>query len=230
MKHILITLILVTAAILSIHAQMKGSYYRFSDVMDERYGINIYEKLNFRLGGDSIRECKGYACKNWIRDYYTTGELLHNGFYVDGQLQNYKNYFPNGQLERIFKVLDDIRSTMTVYYSDGTLKSRVKYKKQYAQVWEDFHKDGSPEFYEEYDRKIEHIVAQRFYYDNGNPKTTMELVNKKKLIYDKKEYHSNGQVKAEGQLVYNIDMLDYQKTGTWKEYDEQGNQVDKTSF
>ena len=44
--------------------------YKFQEVYDSTYGINIYEKLNFGLGGDSIRnDKKGYACQGWVEDY-----------------------------------------------------------------------------------------------------------------------------------------------------------------
>ena len=73
-------------------------------MIDSVYGINKYEDLNQRLGGDSVRnDKKGYAAIGWIKDFYPNGKVLHKGYYIEGQLKIYKNYFPNGQLERQFR-------------------------------------------------------------------------------------------------------------------------------
>ena len=41
-------------------------------------------------------------------------------------------------------------------------------------------------------------------------------------IYSKKEYYENGNIKAEGDMLYNPAVSDYQKDGAWTVYDESG--------
>jgi antitoxin component YwqK of YwqJK toxin-antitoxin module len=105
----------------------KAKRYDPKEVIDEEYGINLYEKLNIRLSSDSVRNCKGYACSGWVEDYYTNGAVLHKGYYIDGQLKIYKNFYPNGNVEREYKIIDDYKSNMKKYYENGTLKSDIKY-------------------------------------------------------------------------------------------------------
>ena len=61
------------------------------DIIDDVYGITIYEPLNMGLSPDSVRMEKGYAVNNWKEDFYTNGQMLHRGYYIDGQLKVYKN-------------------------------------------------------------------------------------------------------------------------------------------
>lgn len=215
--------------IIHLHA-FNQTTYDFLKVYDARYGITLFDKLNFRTGGDSIRKCNGYACRGWMKDYYDDGAIMHQGFYVDGQLKNFKNFFPNGGVEREFKILDDFRSTLSVFYPTGQLKSEIKYSKSSPILWQDYYMNGNPEFYEEYDRNIEYHIAQRFYYENGSPKTTLEIENKKKLQYIRKEYFENGTIKAQGFMIYNTSQLDYQKKGLWTEFDESGKQINQQEF
>ena len=74
-------------------------YYKFEAIYDSTMGIDIYEKLNFAMGGDSVRYTgKGYAAQNTWEDYYDNGAVLHTGYYIDGQLRSYKNFFPGGKV------------------------------------------------------------------------------------------------------------------------------------
>ncbi len=118
MKYVLSILTLILN--LSVFAQNdltdKKLYHNTYDpkkVIDEKYGIVMYEKLNMMLGKDSIRNgATGYAANGFIEDYYTSGQLLHKGFYVDGQLKIYKNYYPNGKEEQVFRSMDEILAEM----------------------------------------------------------------------------------------------------------------------
>lgn len=198
--------------------------YSPEEITDKKYGINIYERLNARLGGDSTRNCKGYACDGWVADFYTNGAILHKGYYVEGQLKTYQNFFINGQMEREFKALDDYKSAMVIFYKDGKVKSNIKYDESSPIKWEDFYPNGQLEYFEEYAKKG-YYLAQKSFFENGQPQETFEMTNKKKLLYAKKEYFESGKIKTEGETVYNVDMLDYQKTGKWSYYDETGKLV-----
>jgi antitoxin component YwqK of YwqJK toxin-antitoxin module len=51
------------------------------------------------------------------------------------------------------------------------------------------------------------------------------MIDPKKKIYSKKEYYENGNIKSEGTMKYNPAVIDYQKDGIWKNYDESGKLV-----
>lgn len=191
-------------------------------VIDSTYGINIYDNLNVVLGGDSVRNCNGYACNGWVEDYYTTGELMHKGYYQQGQLKTYRNFYPNNQVERVFKAIDDYKSSLKVYYEDGKTKSEVVYDGQSPIMWTDYYPNGQIEFQEVFNKSGEYYLSKKSFFENGKPETEMEMVSSKKKLYISKEYHPNGIIKEEGQVAYNPDMLDYQKIGTWKLYKEDG--------
>ena len=88
-----------------------------SDIIDPVYGITLYEPLNLYLHSDSTRIEEGYAVNGWKEDHYSTGELLHKGYYIEGQLKVYKNFYPNGNVERNFKAIDSFKSKLTLSIS-----------------------------------------------------------------------------------------------------------------
>ena len=67
--------------------QIKSDVKYSEDIIDEVYGITIYEPLNLGLSADSVRMENGYAVNNWKEDYYESGQLLHKGYYIEGQLK-----------------------------------------------------------------------------------------------------------------------------------------------
>lgn len=198
--------------------------YDAKKVVDPDYGITMYEKLNFAIGGDSVRnDKKGYACQGWVEDFYNSGPMIHKGYYEDGHLKIYKNFYENGNVERVFKVVGLKSSNMQLFYADGKMKSDVTYYKGDPQVWKDFYPSGQIEYEEENTKSMEYLIYRRSYAEDGKPQEIFELVDPKKKRYSKKEYHENGKIKAEGELKFNPSVIDYQKDGTWKVYDENGN-------
>jgi len=193
-----------------------------ASIIDSTYGITLYEKLNKSLGGDSIRNNNGYACTGWFEDFYYNGKLLHKGYYQEGQLKNYRNFFPNGQMERQFKAVDDYKSNMKIYYPTGTLKSEVDYDEGNPLKWTDYYKDGKVELTEEFNKKGEYYIYRKTFYRDGKPETELTLTNPKKKIYSSKTFYENGQLKEEGEMLYSPDALDYVKNGHWKVYNESG--------
>jgi len=178
-------------------------------VIDEKYGITMYEKLNMMLGGDTVRnDQNGYAANGYLEDYYTTGQLLHKGFYVDGQIKVYKNYFPNGNVERNFRLVDLKKSKMTIFYKDGTMKSNIVYVGSEALKWEDYYPNGTLEFIEEYHKSFQYYVFKANYFENGSPENTLEMTNKKKLIYTQTYFYANGNIKEQGEMKYNRSLFD----------------------
>jgi antitoxin component YwqK of YwqJK toxin-antitoxin module len=224
----LLAFFILTLLINSVSAQFMGQIpsavkYNEKKVVDPEYGIMMYEKLNFYTGGDSVRnDKKGYACQGWVEDLYESGTLLHKGYYEDGHLKIYKNFYPNGNVERSFKLIDFKRSTLQLYYSDGKLKSDITYYDGGPQMWTDYYPNGQIEFIEESTKSLEYIIQRKSYTEDGKPQELFELTDPKKKIYSKKEYYENGKIKAEGTMKYNPGAIDYQKDGMWKDYDESG--------
>ena len=213
-------------------AQVKhGDTYEFKKVYDEAYGITVYEELNMNTGGDSVRnDPKGYALQGWMEDYYPDNKVLHKGYYIDGQLKAYKNFFPNGQVEREFKMTDLSKSAMTVYYEDGKTRSNVVYSGKVAVKEEDYYPSGQLEYVEENEKKGEYYIQRKFYAQNGKPTSLLEITDQKRKLYSSKEYYDNGNLKEEGQIVYNEAAGDYQKNGKWKFYNENGTFKEDKSF
>ncbi|HTB05418.1 MAG TPA: hypothetical protein VK806_00605 [Bacteroidia bacterium] len=199
--------------------------YVFRDVYDTDYGIQMYEKYNNNTGGDSVRKSlQGYVCSGWVEDHYINGAVLHKGFYTDGQLHVYTNFYPNGQMEREFKFITERKSSMKKYYFDGKTKSEVEYFDGNAITWHDYWENGQLQYVEEYDKKHERLMQRNSYYRDGKPAATFQPTGDSKPIrYSKKEYYPGGQVKEEFVMLYDASSLDFIKDGEDKQYDEKGN-------
>ena len=200
----------------------KPDRYVPSEVVDSVFGIVLYERLNMRLSWDSIRNCKGYACTGWVKDYYINGRIMHKGYYVDGQLKIYSNYFPDGTNERIFRIIDDTKSEMKVFYPSGKLKSKVRYLDSEPLKWEDYYENGQLSYIEEYHKSLSFHLIKSSYFDDGSPRAELILESKKERVFNRKEYYDNKKMKLRGQLRYNKNLLDYEKIGTWEYYNDSG--------
>ena len=212
-----------------LNKQIKKPQVYDQSVIDDVYGITLYEALNPMLGGDSTRMCDGYACNGWVTDKYKNGNIIHKGYYVDGQLKVYKNFYPNGSLEREFKGLNTFSALAKLFYSSGTLKSEIKYVEATPMVWSDYYENGQLEYFEEYHKSFDYHIAKKSFFKNGKPESLLEMINKKKLEYTQFEFYSAGSKKLEGSLIYDKKIYDYRKIGTWKFYSETGD-IKKESF
>ena len=182
----------------------------------------MYEKLNLVLSGDSVRKENGYAVENWVEDFYENGQLLHKGYYIEGQLKVYKNYYPDGTLERTFNNVDGYRSKLTLYYPSGKIKSKVEYMQKDAKIWTDYYDNGNIEYYEEYHKSLLYHIAKRSYFKDGSPMSLMEMTHKKKLEYSQNDFHDNGNKKMAGKLRFDKDVYDYYRYGKWLYFDKSG--------
>jgi len=223
-----LTLFLIFISVQLTFAQFKGQIpeakkYNAAKVIDPDYGIRLYEKLNFQTGGDSVRnDRKGYAVQGWVEDQYESGEVIHKGFYEDGHLTVYKNFYPNGQVERSFFVSGYKKSSMQIFYSDGKLRSVILFYENNPQSETDYYQNGQIEYTEENSKDMEYLIFRKSYSLDGKPQEIFEMVNQKKKMYSKKEYYENGIIKAEGPMFFNTSLYDYQKDGQWISYDEKG--------
>lgn len=223
-------------------ASLSGIGQRFSDQVPQirRYskaevfvpekGIVMYNKLIPAIKGDSIRYNKaGYNLQGWQEDYYDSGKLLHKGFYVDGQIKIFKNYYETGQVERSLNVSDPMRCSLDTYYPDGKVKSQIQFYDGTAQKEYYYFPNGNPEKVFESDKDRQLIYKSDMFYENGQMASALELLDKKTKKYSKKEFYLNGKVKEEGQLFLN-DTASYQKDGEWLYYDDKGNVLKKEKY
>lgn len=195
--------------------------YDPKEVVDSTYGITMYEKLSPLMGGDSVRyDKKGYNIQGWWEDYYKSGKLLHRGFYVDGQLRAYKNYYENGQLERMYRVTDNKHCEVLIYYPDGKIKSEVYYYDTNINKQTDYFPNGNIDLLEESHGTNEYLIKRNTFFENGNALIIFELTDKKKKMYMHKEFYETGKIKEEGSLKFSEAKSDYVKEGEWKYYDE----------
>jgi len=200
------------------------------EIIDPIYGITLYEPLNMYLHSDSTRIEEGYAVNGWKEDHYSTGEIAHKGYYIEGQLKVYKNFYPNGNIERNFKAIDSFKSKLNLFYPNGNIKSKVSYSNDFAMEWTDYNENGDISFYEKYNKdKLSH-EKKVFYYDSGTIKDELIIDQKKKKTYIYTEYHENGSVKLKGHLKYDYTVYDYVKYGTWHHYDDQGSNHKKDHY
>jgi len=193
--------------------------------------ILLYEKYNAFTMGDSVRICNKRPCNGIIKDYWENGNLKHKAYYQGGRITNgYENYFDNEQLERKFSIINAGSAELVVYYKDGTMRSKVEYRKKNPIKWIDYYPNGNLEFIEEYDNSMSYYLKYNFYFMSGSPQSTLELVDKNERIYMAKTYYKNGNMKNEGLRQLNMAAGDYVRIGEWKFYDEQGKLTETLNF
>lgn len=200
--------------------------YTPAEIIDPDYGIIRYNKLVPSIGGDSIRYTKdGYNAQGWQEDFYVSGKLLHKGFYADGQIKIFRNFYENGQVERSYSSTDNRHSKVEIFYDDGKPRSTIQYYDGNPQNEYDYFRNGNPEYIEENDKDMEFLYKRNSFTESGIPISSFELVDKKTKKYAKKEYYENGRIKEEGPMYFHKDLGDYLKEGVWTFYDEKGNVI-----
>lgn len=219
MRFILIACLLIGSGALS--AQEKTTFT--ADSIDNQFGITRYRMYNPFIGkGQQRQKADGLPCEGYVTDLYADGNMLHKGFYTDGRLRLYKNFFPNGNVERDFKLIDDHKCTLKTYHANGKLRTKTKFVDANPIEYEEYYANGNLEFYEKYDNRYEYYLEQRSYQENGDLVFSLELEKKSKKLYQKKEYHENGKVKAEGPMHFNEVIGAYHKIDWWTVYSESG--------
>jgi antitoxin component YwqK of YwqJK toxin-antitoxin module len=199
-------------------------------VINEDYGILYYEQYNQLIGGSQKRFCKTNTCNGAIEDTYPNGNIIHKGYYVEGVLKQYKNYYPDGTLERDFKITSLAKCELSTFHKNGKLRSRGFYHNGKIYIYEEFFENGNPEYYEEYDKSFIYYTLTKSYFENGKPESVLQITDTKKLFFEKREFFENGQVKEQGKLIFNKSYQDYQKHGIWLYYDEGGKIINETDY
>lgn len=201
-----------------------------SDSIDIDYGIVRYKKYNDQYGAGEKRMCNGTPCNGYVTDLYATGEKLHKGYYVEGVLRIFKNFYPDGTVEREFKWIDDHKCSLKTYHPNGQLHSKIKYIDGNPVEWEDYYANGQLDFIEKYDKNFEFFLIEKSYAENGKAQFEMELVKRSKYLYHKKEYDEDGNLIAEGPVQYYTNMGVYLKKGWWTVYNQSGAPIRKEEF
>lgn len=197
--------------------------YEQKEIYDSINGITIFDKLIEPLGGDSIKYNKaGYNMQGWWEEHYLNGKVLHKGYYVDGRLKVFKNYFENGQVERSFLSPDPLHCSLDVFYENGLPKRKISYYDKKPQKFYEYYPNGLPKLIIENEKEMKFITLKKEWYDNGQVESTFELKDKKEMIFAQRTYYITGQVKEEGNMKLASDGKGYVKDGSWTFYDESG--------
>ncbi len=197
--------------------------YTQAEVFDTTNGITLYNKLIECLKGDSVKYNKaGYNAQGWNEDFYKNGKTLHKGYYVDGKLKVFKNFYENGQVERSFVNPDPLHAAVDIFYENGLPKKKISYYEGKPQKFYEFYNNGLPKTAVENEKEMKYITLKKVWYANGQIEQLIELKDKKEKVFTEKKYYMNGQVKEEGTLKLSADGLNYVKDGMWTFYDESG--------
>jgi hypothetical protein len=182
-----------------------------------------YTKLLVVLGGDSIAlYANGSLTQGWQEHFYRSGKILHRGFYVDGKLIRFKNYFENGNAALTFENSDPLRCLLNIYFDDGSLFKQISYYQSRPQKVYEYYENGQPKLSEESDKDLKYIILKKTWFDNGVLSSSLELNDLKHKKYTEKIYHVNGNIKEEGQIVLLPGTKEYVKNGNWFVYDYNG--------
>lgn len=189
--------------------------------MDSAEGINVYNRLIGSIGGDSIKyNRQGYNMQGWNDDYYKNGKLLHRGYYVDGQVITFRNFFENGQCERLVMNPDPAHCIEQVYYDNGQPRREINYYNGKPQKRVEYYPNGQPRYAEENEKEMKYLTRRKSWYVNGSPENNLEVVDTRTRKYVQQIYYTNGQLKEEGPLFFN--EREYVRDGTWASYDSDG--------
>ncbi len=192
--------------------------------------INDYDCFNPVLGGDSVYKEKNKPFNGWLKIKYENNEWKHQGYYERGRLKICKNFYPNGQEERIFIRKNQKKSTLESFYPNGQNKIIAEYIFTEPQYWESFYPDGTRESIEVFNKKMNYYIRNEFYTSDGNPLILLNLEDEAGKRYVYKEYYPGGKLKETGPKIWNPLSGDYLKTGDWKTYDQEGKIIRKEFY
>ncbi len=189
-----------------------------------------YAPLNAALGGDSVRMANGSACTGWVEDRYPNGGLRHRGYYGEGRIITYRNYHPNGQMEREFRMKDQTRSSMRTFYDNGILRSEARFVDGLSRSYVEHYPNGQVRYTEERHPSLPYYLVMDLFAPDGKPVSTLHVVDKKQGVFEQREYWPNGQLRAMGRSRFNPQRYDSQRIGSWTYHDEQGKPVREESY
>lgn len=214
----------------SSSAEHSETKYR-PTVVDPLYGIQMYEAFNMILGRDTVKKnSKGMAAQGIIIEHYIDNTVLHEGYYIDGKLRNYVNFYPNGKREREFKMVDYNEGDMSYYYQDGTLKSTISYRGKFAKSWSDYNQAGVLVYHEKFNETLSYYEFRKSFFEGGQPKYSFTLQNAKKMIFEEKEFYPSGALKSAGKVEFRWTIRDYTKIKKWVYHNADGSPLKTHKF
>lgn len=208
---------------LFVHAQQ-------TTLTSDIYVNATYSLLAEFLGADTLRFQNNNLAQGWIEDYYSSGELKHKGFYKNGKLLLYKNYFINGICAQALTSNDPLNHSIETFYPNGFLNEQKIYFNSQLKRCIEYFENGNVESKTEFDRESKLIVYKKAWYSNGQLKSELKLTDKTTKTYSEKNYHDNGLLKEEGNLLISLDNKSYKKKGVWNTYDRTGRGLKTFTF
>ena len=199
----------------------QADYFILDDVRPDP-SLEVYDRFNHAIGGDSIRLCGEFPCIGWVEDKWENGAMKHRGYYDDGKLVIYKNHHASGDLEREYKGIDARKSVMRTFFSGAGLRSETKYVDGNAIEYKEHYVNGKLRYHEEKHRSEPYYLRMDLYAADGMPISLMQLIDKKKVEFQIKEYHPSGALKCEGRARYDRSRMDSQRIAVWRSYDKAG--------
>lgn len=200
--------------------------FKQAEVLDSVKGIAIYDKLIAALGGDSVKYNKqGYNIQGWNEEYYLNGNILHKGYYVDGKIKVFKNYYENGQLERSFVNPDPLHANLNLYFENGQPRRRIAYYDSRPQKSYEYYESGLPKLAEEKEKDLKYTTSLKEWDVNGQLVRELEMVDLKEKKFKSTLYYSSGTIKEQGLYKLANDGVTLEKSGTWQYFDEKGKKI-----
>ncbi len=193
----------------------------FEDVESIDYGITLYDQYaNFQSEPSVRKGSNGEPVNGKVEDFSSNNLLLHKGYYQDGKLRGYTNYYQNESIEREYKYKSDGTGDLFVYYLNGYTRSVQKYYNFEVYHWEDYYENGQLAYIEIKGKKngIPELIQENNY--QGQTITKIEISDNKNSKYIQSMFWGNGLLSDQGELFYNKELEDFRKDGRWVTYDQ----------
>lgn len=208
---------------LSLHAQKLS--------VNEGLSANsTYSLLAEFLAIDTLRYQNTSLAQGWLEDYYPSGELKHKGFYKNGKLLLYKNYFVSGICSQALTSSDPLNHCIETFYPNGFLNEQKIYFNSQLKKCSEYFENGCVKSKTEFDRENKLIIYKKVWYSNGLLKSEMKLTDYLTKTYSEKNYYDNGLLREEGNLLISLDNKSYKKNGVWNTYDRTGRGLKTLTF
>lgn len=192
--------------------------------------LNAYERYNPVTVGDSVRHCNGFPCMGSVEDRYPSGQLKHKGYYDNGHLVLYKNYHPNGQLEREFKRSDDVRAFQRSWHANGQPRNEVRYADGQVVLYKDHYVNGAVRYVEERQRNGGCYSRMELFDAEGRPISLLSLTDRGKGLLELMEYYPGGALKSKGHARCDKRSLETTRIGTWEYFDPSGTKTREEDY
>lgn len=211
--------------------ELKPTEKRFTqeEVLDSLGEITLYNCYVPALKGDSFRYFQnGEKLQGWKEDFYSSGKILHKGFYKNGQLDLFKNHWENGKTERVMAIIDSNHTNLEVYYETGNQRRQVNYFKGKVKRFSEFYPNNLLQITEEYDTSGTLLLKKKTWHPNGQIQSELFLQDQKSRKYKLSTYHSNGKLAESGVQYLSKNGMEFIRSGTWTIQDSTGKKKNKT--